>query len=560
MNPTTPKRTKAYTTTAGERVTKFADGTETRVSANPAPTAPTAPANTPVDLASGIPATVATAPASTLQAPPIVPPAEVANETKSFGQEYLNGLQADAQARLDQAQAPITEGERSIREAMGMLNTEADTRTKLEQSRGVTGIEQQMRQAEQSIAQQIAAIDDFDDSTVFNTEEMRIDASKRDITKATFGAQSAEYNLQRAIERRGQAAQLRSTVAANAALQGNLELATEQVDKALKSIYDPIRQDLAMEQFFLTRNDKRFDAAQKEVSDLRLKTIDRQFAEIDRATSLVDGAVASGYASGDDIKQMTALSGNPQAQAQYALQVAGRGAREKVALERMAANASIAASATSRRANLMDLAIAGDTQAIAELGFDPGAPARNLAEFEEDKALTAQIDQQNDIVGRLEKALGMTSSINASTGFVQSGFLSGQANRTGLLERTPVIGKVVAGARGVQEKTEFLSEMQYLLQGEGFQQFSKLKEQGVNLTPVSELEFEKIMQSANRLNTLAEVKDGKIVGFGNVNPKVIEQEINTMIAGAAKIRDEKAAIKNIGYETYLELQALQQGQ
>ena len=335
MNPTTPKRTRAYTTTAGERVTKFSDGTETRVGANPAPTVPATPA--PVDLASGIPATIATAPASTLQTPPITPPAEVANETKSFGQEYLNGLQADAQTRLDQAQAPITEGERSIREAMGMLNTEADTRTKLEQSRGVTGIEQQMRQSEQSIAQQIAAIDDFDDSTVFNTEEMRIDASKRDITKATFGAQSAEYNLQRAIQRRGQAAQLRSTVAANAALQGNLTLATEQVDKALKSIYDPIRQDLEMEQFFLTRNDKRFDAAQKEVSDLRLKTIDRQFAEIDRANELVDSAVSSGYATPDDIKSLVNLSGKPAAQSEQAQILIARGIQRDIAEAKAAA-------------------------------------------------------------------------------------------------------------------------------------------------------------------------------------------------------------------------------
>ncbi len=537
----------------------FTASTGEQRNATGAPTVPT-PTAPGVDLTSGIPATVATAPASTLQTPPITPPTEIANETKSFGQEYLNGLQQDAQTRLDQAQAPITEGERAIREAMGLLNTESDTRTKLEDTRGVTGIEEKMRQAEQSIAQQIAAIDDFDDSTVFNTEEMRIDASKRDVTKATFGAQSAEYNLQRAIARRGQAAQLRSTVAANAALQGNLELATEQVDKALKSIYDPIRQDLAMEQFFLTRNDKRFDAAQKEVSDLRLKSIDRQFAEIDRATNLVDGAVASGYASGDDIKQMTALSGNPQAQAEYALQVAGSGARQKVALERMAANASMAASAMSRRANLMELAIAGDPQAVAELGFDPGAPARNLAAYEEDKALSSQIDQQNNIVEKLEKALGMTSSINASTGFVQSGALSAQANRTGLLERTPIIGRVVAGARGAQDKAAFLADMNFLLAGEGFAQFSKLKEQGVNLTPVSELEFNKIMESANMLIAAAEKDGSRITGFGNLSPEVIQAELNTMMAGAAKIRDEKAAIKNIGYENYVELQALQSRQ
>jgi len=567
MQPTPKKRTRAYTTAAGERVTKFNDGTEQRTASTPvapatgtvSPTSPVAPTNPGVpELSKGIPGTVATAPSSTLAVPTIAPPAEVANETKSFGQQYLSGLQTEAQKRLDAAQAPITEGEQNIRTLMGLANTESATRTQLEKTRGVTGLEEQLRNTEQSIANQIAAIDDFDDSTVFDAAEMRIDASKRDITKATFGAQAAEFALNRALERRGQAAQLRSTVAANAALQGNLELATEQVDKALKAIYDPIKQDLAMEQFFLTRNDKRFDTAQKEVSDLRLKEIDRQFAEIDRATNLVDGAVASGFAGAQDIKNMTALSGDPQAQAQYALQVSGKGAREKMALERMAAqasinssNASAAASAVSLRANLMELAIAGDPQAVAQLGFDPGAPIRAKASMELDKTLSTQIDQQNDVINRLTNAGQMTGAIESSTGVVQSGFLTGMANQ-GL--------QIQGGFKGTQDKAKFLTDMNYLLAGEGFAQFAKLKEQGVNLTPVSELEFNKIMQSANMLNAAAIYKDGKLTGFGQLAPEVVQAEINTMISGASKIRDEKAAIKNVGYDAYLELQALQQGQ
>lgn len=348
MEPTSKPRVKArYTTVDGRRMQSYSDGTSEQISLptaeqkaqmNPTaaststPTVPTAPP-TPT-IGAGIPASMATDQTPGVALPPVQQPPDTANEAKSFGEQYLGDLQSEAQARLAQAQAPVTQGEQNIRSLMGIANTESATREQLEKSRGVTGLEEQMRRTEQSIAQQIAAIDDFDDSTAFNTEEMRIDASKRDVTKGTFGAQSAEYNLQRALSRRGQAAQLRATVAANAALQGNLDLATEQVDKALKSIYDPIKQDLAMEQFFLQRNDKRFDAAQKEVSDLRLKQIDRQFAEIDRANAVVDAAVASGGASGEEIQKMVSLSGDPTEQRNYAISILARTNSSDRALER----------------------------------------------------------------------------------------------------------------------------------------------------------------------------------------------------------------------------------
>jgi hypothetical protein len=492
---------------------------------------------------------------------------DTAPQAKTAAEQYLNQLQTEAQTRLQKSEQAGTESENKIRTLMGLQNTEADTRAKLEESRGVTSIENQMREAEQSIASQIAELDAFDLSNVTDLEAMRLDASRNDITKRTFGAQAAEFNLQRTVERAGMAAGLRATVAGNLALQGNLEAATEQVDKALKAVYDPIRQGLEMEKFFLERNDARLGADRAEARDLRMKAIDRQFQEIDRAQSLSDSAVASGYAGAAEIKQLTALSGNPTAQAEYAQQIVARGAREMMALERAAKNASISASGLSARKSLMDLALAGDQNAVRQLGFDPGAPARNKAMVEQDKILGSQIDKQNTIIDRLTKVSGMTGGIKASTGLLQSGFLQGMLQPTA--KTTEIAGQTIntsggftaqSGFRTVQEKAEFLTEMNYLLAGEGFQQFSKLKDEGVNLTPVSELEFNKIMASANMLSSAAEMKDGKIVGFGNLSPDVIKREINTMIAGAAQIRDEKAAIKAMGVDAYYELLALQQGQ
>jgi hypothetical protein len=565
MPPTPKKATRAYTTTAGERVTKFNDGTQNRVPVNPVP----ASVNPPVDLASGIPATVATAPASTLQTPPITPPTEVANETKSFGQEYLSGLQGEAQKRLDQAQAPITEGERSIREVMGLLNTEADTRTKLEETRGVTGIEEQMRRSEQSIAQQIAAIDDFDDSTVFNTEEMRIEGSKRDVTKATFGAQSAEYNLKRAIQRRGQASQLRATVAANAALQGNLELATEQVDKALKSIYDPIRQDLAMEQFFLQRNDKRFDAAQKEVSDLRLKEIDRQFEEIDRATMSVDSAVASGYAGADDIKKMTALSGDPTAQRAYAQSIIAKGAIQERLLNEAAQRSTISNNDLNRRKALMELALAGDPEAIAELNFDPGEPMRIQETAKEKIATTNELNRLDGVMGDIENILGNKVGLTTSSGQLRnatfSGLIGGQIinqqedrNKFEQVVGTlPVVGNFVNAVSARNSKDDFLATANRLLTDKGFEALIDINER-VRLTPITEMEVNLAFASANALNSAAkrDPETNRLVGF-RMSEERVQEEFAKLYTATLNVQSEVAAISELGYDGYLQLLELQ---
>lgn len=323
--PTTaPKRTKAYTTTTGERVTKFSDGTEKRVApipaispvtALPAPVTPPT-TNIPVGAIDGAP--------QGLQLPDLPQISDAAGPAKTAAGAFLEQAQAQADVKLKETETKGSASENKIRELMGLANTESATRDKLEDTRGVTGIEEQMRNAEESIARQIAEIDAFDLQNVTDLEGMRIDGSKRDLSKRTFGAQAAEFNLQRTVERAGMAAGLRATVAGNLALQGNLEAATEQVDKALKAIYDPIKQGLEMEKFFLERNDVRLGEDRAEARELRMKGIDRQFAEIDRANSVVDAAVASGGASPEEIKKMVDLSGDPVEQRNYAMSILAR--------------------------------------------------------------------------------------------------------------------------------------------------------------------------------------------------------------------------------------------
>jgi hypothetical protein len=309
-----PKRTRSYTTTSGERVTKYNDGTEKRI---PAPTATPTVAPT---VQGGISGATLARQTPNVQLPPPINIQPDIQGTRAAGQSLLDFETQRAEQEAAQAQAPITQSEQQIRSMFGMLNTEGQARDQLDEKKGVNAYSQDLQKFQQTLRNQIAELDQQDLDNINANEQSRLDSSRRDITKRTYNAMSAEANLQQSIKRASQVAQTRSTIAAIEVTQGNLEAATEQVDKALKAIYDPIRNALQQEMFFLERNDKRFDAAQKEVSDLRMKAIDRQFAEIDRATSLVDSAVASGGASPSDIKAMVAER-DPAKQSQLAMSI-----------------------------------------------------------------------------------------------------------------------------------------------------------------------------------------------------------------------------------------------
>jgi hypothetical protein len=196
----------------------------------------------------------------------------------------------------------------------------------------------------------MAELDQFDIDNVNTIESMRVDASRRDITKRTFNAQSAEANIQMAVQRANAVASTRATIAGIEATQGNLAAATEQVDKALKGIYEPIRQGMQMEMFFLQRNDKQFDAAQKELANVKMMGMQYELQQIERAESAVHDVVANGYARPGEIEELVKLSSDPQRQRAMAQVITNRGASQERNLRMEQMNMSIAASAAQLKA------------------------------------------------------------------------------------------------------------------------------------------------------------------------------------------------------------------
>lgn len=507
--PTTPpKRTRAYTTTSGERVTKFSDGTEKRVSATPTTPAPTPPPTTDIPVA----AVEGGAPSLTIPEVPQI--SDAAGPAKTAAGQFLEQAQTQANARLQKSEQAGTESERKIRELMGLANTESQTRTKLEETRGVTSIEEQMRQAEESMARQIADIDAFDLQNVTDLEQMRVDGSKADITKRTFGAQAAEFNLQNTVRRAGMAANLRATVASNLALQGNLEAATEQVDKALKAIYDPIRQGLEMEKFFLERNDVRLGEDRAEARELRMKGIDRQFAEIDRAQSLVDSAVASGYAGSDDIKQMTALSGNPEAQSAFALQIVAKGRRAAIAaeaqtraLQQAKLRAELAAASKTEEEGSYQIKTAKNEEMMRHLGIikNSGNLVKNVS--------------TGGFFSRIGQAL-KGGGVGAAAGSV--GWAAGPVGGA-----IGTVGGFLAGAGGTafaqtKAQEDMLASVDYLLNSSAFQSIRDEKAAGVTFGQLSNEERQAAARAANALIASVRTEEGISTGFRGSPESVME--------------------------------------
>lgn len=328
----------------------------------------TALANAPVNQTkTNVPVATLETPAKPLDIP--TTPVTQVDATGAVGvaQTYLN----EQQKALETAQTPVSDSEARIKELMGLRSKEAETKKSLEKQAGIQGKTDAYNKIISNIQRQTAGIQGFDDDAFYGIEEQRLDASKRDITKGVFGAKEQQMNLQNAIARRAKVSDLQGSLASASLLQGDLESAREQIKSSLAAIYDPIKQDIQDEMFFLQRADTRLSAAQKEQSDAKKLVLQSQMDSIANAEKLVSDAVISGGATPEEVKQMQQLSGDPVAQSNYAQAILGRVAvqqrNDTIATQR----ASRYASSLSARSSLMDLAIKGDTQAISELGFDP---------------------------------------------------------------------------------------------------------------------------------------------------------------------------------------------
>jgi hypothetical protein len=283
--------------------------------------------------ANNVPASVLTAP----QAPEVMIPEAQTPQVNAgaaiASAEQLTGSiqEQEAQRReqdVAQAGAVVSESERRLREGMGILGTESATRTRMEEESGLNDAQKQLNQMSNQLFNQTAEIRQFDVDNTNTIEQMRVDASRRDITKRTFGAMSAEAGIQMAVQRANMVGELYATQSSVQLMQGNIELATKSIDKALQAMYEPVRQEMQLEMMFYQRNGQLFDAAQNRAANARMEAIKQEQATMDRAQDAVTRVTEMGYATPGEIQEMMKAE-TPFEQTKIAREIYARGAMQE---------------------------------------------------------------------------------------------------------------------------------------------------------------------------------------------------------------------------------------
>jgi hypothetical protein len=460
-----------------------------------------------------------------------------------------------AQGTQDFITAQSAEADRlkQLRDEYGAISGEGTLSDMFTQEQNRMGIPQNLRDL-QDIQLQLA-----DRGTSSQLTQAQI-AGKAGQTINEAGRAITQEQRESAIRDAGLAARAQ-------VLQGNIETASTLVNQAVQLAY----QDRTLRNTNLINqiNDLRgvVDEQTQQLLDKEQRKYEEDQAQIMRAQDAVDSATVSGYASPEDIKRLTELSGDPQAQAAYARGIVAQGAIDQRRLSDMAQRSSIAASAASRRKSLIEMGMMGDPTAIAELGFDPGAEVRAAAEAEQSEiaaqtriAADKEVERLDDVLEDITDILGNNSGLQSSTGQFRN------ATITGL---TPFVGEnyteISGGLPGLvsarQSKDDWLAKVGNILTEEGFASLIDINER-VRLTPITQMEVSLAFQAASQLQTAARYKGSmdegnrRLVGFA-LSEEETRKAFSDMYLATEKIQEEVKGIEQYGYDGYVRLMELE---
>jgi len=216
----------------------------------------------------------------------------------------------------------------------------------------------------------------------------------------------------------------------------------------------------------------------------------------------------------------------------------------------------------------MELALAGDPEAIAELNFDPGAPMRIEETAKEKIATTNELNRLDGVMGDIENILGNKVGLTSSSGQLRNATFSGliggqimnQQEDRGVVGQVvgtlPVVGNLINSVSARNSKDDFLATANRLLTDKGFEALIDINER-VKLTPITEMEVNLAFASANALNSAA-IRDEKNVlqGF-RMSEERVQEEFAKLYTATMNVQAEVAAISELGYDGYLQLLELQ---
>jgi hypothetical protein len=517
--------------------------------------------------ANNVPASVLTAPQTQEVAIPQANVPQVDANAAIMGAEQVTGtLQQQetqrTQKEAQQAGQTLSTSEQKLRDTMGVLGTEGAERTKMEESSGLNEARKQLNQLSNQLFNQTANLRQFDVNFTNAMETERLAMGQRGGTKAQFGNFNVEANLQMAVQRSAMVGELYATQSSVQLMQGNIQLAADAVEKALKSFYEPKRQEMQMEMMFFQRNAQLFDKAQDRLAQARMQEIEQEQKQMERAEDAIRSVVEMGYASPEDIQEMMKAE-TPQEQIAMAHKAYASGAGHARNLQNKALNLDLQIKQAqlnkltapeqsgvnwNERANIIKLANDGDPMAIAALGFDPRQKGLTPEQVMENER--KQVESRGTI-SMIDRMLTNSRGIGAITGQFKSPtvsgfFQGGKADNSALslVGKIPVLGNVIGAVQSRNDRDQILSDLQYLYNTEGFQEFIGLKQSGLSFGALSDGERASIFAAANRLNSAIDlelstqgVPTGVIKGYRG-NEKDLQTDLQALKKGMIAREEE----------------------
>jgi len=460
-----------------------------------------------------IPVAAIDAQAQPITLPEVTPPqVDVAGAQAAAG-SVLDAAQADAKAKEAAAANTLSESDRRIRETMGILGTESQTRAQLEEQGGVNQFSQDVTQFTQRLRNQLAELDQFDLDNVNTLEQMRVDASKRDLTKRTYSAMSAEANIQNAVRRAGTVAQTRATIAAVEVAQGNLQQATEQVDKALSAMYDPIRQGLQMEMMFNERNYDQFTQAQKNASDMKMAGIQQELNQIVRIQQSVDDAISTGALTPTEAEMLASPNTSDSERLALSQLIKSRSAIESRNMEMQSIRLDMAVKA-EQLAKLREPVVATRETDIMEING-----TKQLVDTQTGEVIaTFGSDVSIDEIQKAKDA----QFVNTLDALKNHPGMSKAVGAVALARFTPFKADVTTG-----QVSDFTGSVDNIVRQLTLNTYAEAKEKGMTFGAMSEGEWDILAAAATKINTFRRERDDGSVYFAT-SEKVMQKEFDVL--------------------------------
>ena len=372
----------------------------------------------------------------------------------------------------------------------------------------------------------------------FRSAGERISSGGQGQSKVFEAAQLGELSREEAVQVGNQALLVE-------ALQGNYSTAKEIALETANFAF----QD---RQFELQNLSTQFEALQGIVDSQEQQVIQRELADLEDLRANVNAAINSGAATVEEMQQLTSLDLPDDQKKALAQQIASRGAASDRQLSQAAQRAQTYAANLSARKSLLELAEAGDPDAVTQLGYDPNNLPLTHEEITTNENLYAGVLED---LARVDGMLGSDEAVRGVTGVIRNesalslGGLGALFDPSGgkkltedplgaLAEKIPVAGNLLQGINAANQRDELLSNASYIIKNLTFENFAELKERGVNLTPISNAELSQIAQASSVIASMARYdKEGNLTHFVGSENK-LRDELTKVRNSYSKVQDE----------------------